>query len=91
MQMTESEEELKSFLMRVKEQSEKSWLKTQHSKNEDHGLLAHHFMTNRWGETTTEKTMKTSRAEAIGSVAKITIRKREQDDKCEKPEHQRYS
>ena len=33
MQMTESEEELKSFLMRVKEQSEKSWLKTQHSKN----------------------------------------------------------
>ena len=27
--MTESEEELKSFLMRVKEQSEKSWLKTQ--------------------------------------------------------------
>ena len=35
--MTESEEELKSFLMKVKEDSEKSWLKTQHSKNEDHG------------------------------------------------------
>ena len=84
--MAESEEELKSLLKKVKEESEKSWLKTQHSKNEDHGLLAHHFMTNRWGETTTEKTMKTSRAEAIGSVAKITIRKREQDDKCEKPE-----
>ena len=32
MQMTENEEELKSFLMRVKEESEKSWLKTQHSK-----------------------------------------------------------
>ena len=30
--MTESEEELKSLLMKVKE-SEKSWLKTQHSKN----------------------------------------------------------
>ena len=30
--MAESEEELKSFLMKVKE-SEKSWLKTQHSKN----------------------------------------------------------
>ena len=29
----ESEEELKSLLMRVKEKSEKSWLKTQHSKN----------------------------------------------------------
>ena len=31
--MAESEEELKSFLMKVKEESEKSWLKTQHSKN----------------------------------------------------------
>ena len=31
--MVESEEELKSFLMKVKEESEKSWLKTQHSKN----------------------------------------------------------
>ena len=31
--MAESEEELKSLLMRVKEASEKSWLKTQHSKN----------------------------------------------------------
>ena len=31
--MAESEEELKSLLMWVKEKSEKSWLKTQHSKN----------------------------------------------------------
>ena len=29
--MTESEEELKSLLMKVKEESEKSWLNTQHS------------------------------------------------------------
>ena len=29
----ESKKELKSFLMKVKEKSEKSWLKTQHSKN----------------------------------------------------------
>ena len=29
----ESKEELKSLLMRVKEESEKNWLKTQHSKN----------------------------------------------------------
>ena len=28
--MAESEEELESFLMRVKEESEKNWLKTQH-------------------------------------------------------------
>ena len=33
--MAESEEELKCLLMKVKEESEKTWLKTQHSKNED--------------------------------------------------------
>ena len=31
--MAESEEELKSLLMKVKEESEKSCLKTQHSEN----------------------------------------------------------
>ena len=31
--MAESEEGLKSLLMKVKEESEKNWLKTQHSKN----------------------------------------------------------
>ena len=31
--MAESEEELKSFWMKVKEESEKSWLKAQHSEN----------------------------------------------------------
>ena len=31
--MAKSQEELKSLLMKVKEDSEKSWLKTQHSKN----------------------------------------------------------
>ena len=31
--MVESEEELKSLLMKVKEESGKSWLKTQHSEN----------------------------------------------------------
>ena len=31
--MAESEEELKSLLMKVKEESGKSWLKTQHSEN----------------------------------------------------------
>ena len=31
--MAESEEELKSLLMKVKEENEKSWLKTQHSEN----------------------------------------------------------
>ena len=31
--MAESEEELKSLLMKVKEESEKGWLKMQHSEN----------------------------------------------------------
>ena len=31
--MAESEEELKSLLMKVQEESEKGWLKAQHSEN----------------------------------------------------------
>ena len=33
----ESKEELRSLLMKVKEESEIAWLKTQRSKTEDHG------------------------------------------------------
>ena len=44
--MAESEEELKSLLMSVKEESEKVNVKTQHSGNEDHGIHSHHFMAN---------------------------------------------
>ena len=40
--MAESEEELKSLLMKVKVESEKSGLKAQHSENEDHGIRSHH-------------------------------------------------
>ena len=39
--------ELKTLLMKVKAESE-SWFKTQHSKNQDHGIWSHHFMANRW-------------------------------------------
>ena len=49
--MAESEEELKSLLMKVKEESGKSWLKAQHSEKEDHGIWSHHFMGNRWGNS----------------------------------------
>ena len=48
--MAESEEELKSLLMKVKVESEKVGL-TQHSENEDHGIRSHHFMGNRWGNS----------------------------------------
>ena len=33
----EREEELKNLLMKVKEECGKSWLKAQHSENENHG------------------------------------------------------
>ena len=29
----------------------KSWLKAQHSENEDYGIQSHHFMANRWGNS----------------------------------------
>ena len=49
--MAGSKKELKSLLMKVKEESEKSWLQTQHSENKDHGIWSHHFMGNRWGNS----------------------------------------
>ena len=45
--MAESKEELKSFLMKVKEESEKSGLKLNLQKM--NGIWLHHFMANRWG------------------------------------------
>ena len=36
--MAESEKELKSLLMKVKEESEKAGFKAQHSENENHGI-----------------------------------------------------
>ena len=51
--MAENEEELKSLLMKVKEENEKNWLKMQRSKNEDHGIWSHHFIANRWGTMVT--------------------------------------
>ena len=49
--MAESEEELKGLLMKVKEESGKSWLKAQHAENEDHGIQSHHFMENSCGNS----------------------------------------
>ena len=46
--MAESEEELTSFLMKVKEESEKVGLKLSIQKTEDYGIRSHHFMANRW-------------------------------------------
>ena len=46
--MAESEEELKSFLMKVKEETENVGLKLSIQKT-DHGIWSHHFMANGWG------------------------------------------
>ena len=47
--MAECEEELKSLLKKVKEESEKADLKFNIQKNYDHVIRSHHFMANRWG------------------------------------------
>ena len=47
--MVESKEELKSLLMKVKEESEKAGLILNNQKNKDHGIWSHHIMANRWG------------------------------------------
>ena len=47
--MAESEEELKSLLMKVKVESEKVGLKLNIQKT--NGIQFHHFMGNRWGNS----------------------------------------
>ena len=47
--MAEREKELKSLMIKVEEESGKSWLKTQHSENEQRGIWSHHFMADRQG------------------------------------------
>jgi len=46
--MAESEE-LKSLLMKVKEESEKEGLKLKIQKRKIMAIRSHHFMANRWG------------------------------------------
>ena len=46
-----SEEELKSLLMKVKEERENIGLKLSSQKTKDHGIQSHHFMANRWGNS----------------------------------------
>ena len=47
--MAESEEELKSLLMKVKEETEKVGLNLDIQKT--NGIWSHHFMGNRWGNS----------------------------------------
>ena len=47
--MAEIEEEQKSLLVKVKEESEKACLKFSIQKNKNHGIWSNHFIANRWG------------------------------------------
>ena len=49
--MAESKEELKSLLMRVKEESEKADLKLNIQKTKIMGIESHHSKTNRQGKS----------------------------------------
>ena len=49
--MAESEEELKSLLMKVKVESEKVGLKLNIQKTKIMAFQSHHFMGNRWGDS----------------------------------------
>ena len=49
--MSEREEEPKSLLMKVKEESEKVGLKLNSQKTKDYGIWSHHFMENQWGNS----------------------------------------
>ena len=46
-----SEEELLQLLDDGERGEWKSWLKTQQSKNKDHGIWSHHFIANGWGNS----------------------------------------
>ena len=49
--MAESEEELRSLLMKMKEERGKAGLKLNIQKTKDHGIQSHHFMANRRGNS----------------------------------------
>ena len=53
--MAESKEELKSLLMKVKEESEKAALKLSIQETWDHGIWSHHFMGNTWGNGNSDR------------------------------------
>ena len=63
--MAESKEGLRSLLMKS-EREWRSWLKIQHSKNEDHDIQSHHFMANSWGNN------RNSERFYLGGCSKIT-------------------
>ena len=74
-QMTESKEELKSLLMKVKEEGGKSGLKVNTQKT-DHGIWPHNFKTNRWGNNgNTNRLYILGLQKSLGLVSAATLLK----------------
>ena len=55
--MAESEKELTSLLMKMKEESEKPGLKLSIQKTKIHGIWSYHFMANKWGNNGNSDTL----------------------------------
>ena len=64
--MAESEEELKSLLMKLKEESDQLSLKLNIQKTKIMAIWSHHFMANRW------ETVETTVTDFIFEGSKIT-------------------
>ena len=76
--MAESKEDLKSFLMRVKEETEKVGLKLNIKKHSAHGIQPHHFIANRRGRRWRRQLV--SMSEALGSLRTVTAALELEDD-----------
>ena len=63
--MAASEEELLELLDEGERGEWKSWLKTQQSKNKDHGIWSHHFIANRRGKSENIKKAECWRTDAF--------------------------
>ncbi|KAF7247525.1 Retrovirus-related Pol polyprotein from type-2 retrotransposable element R2DM [Varanus komodoensis] len=70
--MAESEEELKSLLMQVKEESAKVDLKLNFKKT-DHGIRSYHFQANRWGRNGELESLLDHLAEAVPSLEYLSL------------------
>ena len=70
--MAENEAELKSLLIKVKEESEKAGLKLNIQKNEDHGICSHHFMMGKqWKQWQTLFSWATKSLQMVAAVMKL--------------------
>ena len=58
--------------MRVKEESEKNWLKTQLSKNWDHSIWSHHFVANRRRQSESNDRLISCAPESLWTVTEAT-------------------